>query len=192
MAKEVQGKATNVKWEMALAQVDKLIGQSNGALYDRAAILVKVWDDPEFLAFHKGVVDEAEKHLTSKLGDYGLTFFNVVEMLKVYPSKTSWEGGNLREMLATALNQADEDRKKMSPARTIKNRPVARSEYERVESELRKVSGQLTAVTSQRETVIQENARLRAENASLRNQLESSQIRIQELEQSLAGEFAHT
>tara|TARA_R100000049_G_C1904422_1_gene53475 strand:+ start:49 stop:612 length:564 start_codon:yes stop_codon:yes gene_type:complete len=170
------------KWQTLMKEVDGLIGQSNGHLFERSTRLVAIWDDHNFLDHHSGNVDKAEESLNSKLGDYGLTIFDVKAMLKMFTKKEQWESGNLRGMLAEAL-AAEESRRQESRAPVVARKgPVARKEFEAV---------QKSAEVSERraESLADENARLRNDNGQLRAQLEHANGRIEELERVLGCEF---
>ena len=144
-----------VKWELALQKVDELVGQNNGNLFDRVRLLKQVWEDTEFLAFHNGVIDAAEEHLNTKLGDYGLSFFDCLALLAHKTSRLEWEKGNLREMLAEAI-EANSPRKSDSPP-TVRKGAVPRKEYEELEKQMKHMN-------SRADSLAEENGRLRAEN----------------------------
>ncbi len=172
-----------VKWEVLLKQVDQLIAGSNASLFDRTTLLKQVWDDPEFLAHHNGVIDDAESHINGKLGDYGLTWFDCSTMLKHFPNRVQWESGHLRTMLATAIENETSKR----PSDDVKQErkgPVPRKEYEALESQMKHMN-------SRADSLAEENGRLRSENAKLRSELDQAMGRIVELERLLKREFVN-
>jgi len=173
----------SAKWQTMMKKVDGLIGTSNGNLFERAKLLVAIWNDGEFLAFHNGDVDKAEESLNSKLGDYGLTIFDVKAMLGEFPNKAEWESGKLREMLATSLEAEDSRRKENSRPRAERKSPVPRKEFEQVQKTLQ-------ATQARVESMGDENARLREENARLRAELAHANGRIDELERVLKMQAA--
>lgn len=178
------------KWERLLKEVDGLIASSNGGLFDRATRLVQVWEDGEFLAFHNGNIDAAEESLNSKLGDYGLTIFDVKSMLGEFPKKEQWETGKLRMMLATAM-EAEESRRQehRAPATTKRQGPIARKEFEQLQKQYEATQSQVATIQSRAESMAEENARLREENHKLRFSLERANGRIEELERALSREL---
>ena len=171
------------KWELTLKKVDALIAESNGSLYDRAVMLKEVWDDPGFLEFHNRDIDKAEEHLNEKLGDYGVTIFDCISLLKHFPDRMRWTGGKLREMLAAALDAESRMRSDSADPKPDRKGPVARKEFDKLESDLKHVNSRADALA-------EENGRLRAENATLRSQLDQAHGRISELERILKREFA--
>ncbi len=173
------------KWELVLRNVDELIKQANASLYDRVVMLKQVWDDPEFLAFHGSDVDAADEHLSSKLGDYAITFFNAIALLKHYPHREAWAAGNLRQMLATALES--EQRSRDTEPKTERKKPVAHDEHERVKSEL---ESQIQTLTSRGESLAEECARLRQDNQELRRENAELRGRVMELERIARRELA--
>ena len=161
-----------------MKKVDGLIGTSNANLFERSKLLVAIWEDGEFLAFHGGDVDKAEESLNSKLGDYGLTIFDVQSILKEFPQVQQWEKGKLREMLAKALEAEDSRREEHAAPKTDRKGPIPRKEFE----QLQKI---VENTQSRADSLSDENARLREENTKLRGQLEHANGRIDELERVL-------
>lgn len=171
-----------MKWEVTLKKVDALIAASNATLYDRVVLLKEVWDNPDFLAFHKQDVDKAEEHLNGKLGDYGLTIFDCLSLLKHFPQREKWEGGKLRELLATALDAEDKSRASAGAPKAERKGPVARGEFE-------KLQDSLAHMNSRADSLAEENGRLRAENAQLRSDLDHARGQILELQRILRKEL---
>lgn len=168
----------SAKWQTMMKKVDSLIGTSNANLYERSKLLVAIWSDGDFLAFHNGDVDKAEESLNSKLGDYGLTIFDVKAMLDEFPKCEQWEKGKLREMLAHALEAGDSRRAEYQAPKTQRKGPVPRKEFE----QLQKI---VENTQNRADSLAEENARLREENLRLRAQLDHANGRIDELERVL-------
>ena len=171
------------KWEITLKKIDALIAESNGTLYDRVVMLKEVWDDPGFLGFHDRDIDKAESHLNEKLGDYGVTIFDCLSLLKHFPDRSRWSAGKLREMLAMALDAENRSRSESADPKPERQGPIARKDFD-------KLVGDLKHVNSRADALAEENGRLRAENATLRSQLDQARGRISELERILKREFA--
>lgn len=171
------------KWELLMTKIDALISESNASLYDRSVLLKQVWDDPAFLDFHNRDIDQAESHLNEKLGDYGVTIFDCLSLLKHFPEKLDWAKGNLRDMLAVALDKERQARAAVVAYKPERKGPVARSEFDKLEQ-------QLGHVNSRADSLAEENGRLREENARLRSELDRANGRIAELQSILKREFA--
>jgi len=170
------------KWQLVLKDVDKLIGSSNGSLFDRSKLLVAVWSDGDYLAHHKGDVDAAEVMLNEKLGDYGLTIFDVKTMLAEFPKREQWETGKLRAMLAEALAAEDSRRETRESPKVERKGPVPRKEFEQLQKIVENSESRIESISA-------ENARLREENSQLRMKLEHANGRINELERVLRREL---
>lgn len=176
-----------VKWEIVLRNVDELIKQSNAGLYERVVLLQQVWDDPEFLAFHKSDVDEAEDHLNQKLGDYGITFFDAAAMLKHFPDRAEWASSSIRDLLAKALDLESSARTRHEAPKPERKKPIARDEHERIKSEL---ETQVQILGKRSESLADECSRLRSENQELRRENAELRGRLQELERVLKRQLA--
>lgn len=172
-----------MKWEVALKKVDSLIAASNATLYERVTLLKQVWDNADFLAYHRQDIDKAEQHLNAKLGDYGLTIFDCLALLKQFPHRENWEAGKLRQMLATALEAEELSRANAAGPKAERKGPIARSEFEKLEDSLRHMN-------SRADSLAEENGRLRSENAQLRSDLDHARGQIRELERILEKQLA--
>ena len=172
---------SKAKWEVVLSQVDKLISTSNENLYDRVSLLKSVWEDRAFLAHHNGDIDAAEEHLNAKLGDYGITIFDGLAMLREFPKRDQWASGKIRELLATAL-AAEESRRGERASTTTRKPPVPRKEFEALEAKM-------THLNSRADSLAEENGRLRQENAQLKSDLDRALGRVEEMERVLSRQL---
>ena len=176
-----------VKWEIVLRNVDELIKQSNAGLYERVVLLKQVWDDPDFLAFHKSDVDAAEDHLNQKLGDYGITFFDAAAMLKHFPDRSEWAGASIRDLLAKALDLESGARTRHEEPKSDRKKPIAHDEHERIKGEL---ETQVQILSKRSESLADENSRLRSDNQELRRENAELRGRVMELERIARRELA--
>lgn len=169
-------------WEVLMHRVKEIRGKSNALLFDRAKLLVEIWNDGDYLAFHNGSVDKAESFLDAELGDFGLGFFDVKAMLESFPRRVEWSEGKLREMLATALAKADEARRSRAPETAAARPRVTRKEVEAVEAEKVKAVQRGDYLESEVESLRRKNDELTAENRRLTAELARAEGRISELE----------
>lgn len=149
------------QWEQLLHKVKEIRGKSNGLLFDRTKLLVAIWNDGEYLAFHGGDIDKAEAYLDAEVGDYGLTFFDVKAIYENFPKRDAWTAGKLREMLATALQKAAEARRERS----------RESGVEAPRTVHRIAKKELDAAVTERDTAIKRSEFLGSEVESLRNKV---------------------
>lgn len=167
------------KWQLTLKKVDEMVSQSNASLFDRVTLLCRVWDDPDFLDHHAGDADKAESHLDQKLGDYGIGFFEARAILKEFARKDQWTKGNLRGMLAMALEKEEARRKEQrADAVAVRKGPVPRKEFEQV-------SQQLEHATERSDSLADENARLRSRITELEKENATLHGRVEQLERMM-------
>lgn len=166
-----------MNWKLKLEKARELVGKSNAGLYDRVKLLVEVYEDPDFLDFHDNVYDKAEAELDKALGDYGICFLDAMDIMKHFPKKAEWKGGNLREMLAEAVQARINSRREKAPKSKRKG-PVAHKEYE-------KVLKAKEAADQRIKSLEEDNLRLREENRKLTAEVARNEGRIAELERVL-------
>ena len=164
-----------MKWEAKLKRVDDLIARSNASLYDRVKLLVEIWEDPDFLAHHYGDIDRAEAMLDTKLGDYGIGFFEAQSLLKHFPQRPHWVGNALRVMLAKALEADEAERKARREPPAARKGPVSHKEHQSIIEQLEQTRKRAESYADDVSQLRQEVDRLKRENATLLG-------RVQELE----------
>lgn len=175
------------KWEQLLLDVRRIRGKSNGLLFDRVNLLVDVYADGDFLAFHGGSVDKAQKQLDGELGDFGIDFFDAKAMLELHPKRATWENGNVKQMLADTIehNAAKAKERNADNAPVITRKRPTIAEYEESEKRAEQANQRC-------ESLMEEVARLRAENRRLTAELARAEGRISELERMVRREYAAT
>jgi DNA repair exonuclease SbcCD ATPase subunit len=171
-----------MKWEMKLKKVDDLIARSNASLYDRVKLLVEIWEDKDFLAHHDGDIDKAEAMLDTKLGDYGIGFFEAQAILKHFPQRPHWVGNSIRAMLAKAL-EAEEASRKEAKSPVTRKGPVPRKEHQEIVQQLEQSKKRVDGLQDETGRLRAEIERLREENAMLKG-------RVAELERILNHQLA--
>jgi len=91
-----------MRWQESLKRHDVLVRQGRAILFDRISLLKSVKDDPGYIkAMTKEGKDpafEIERRVADVTLD-GCQFTELVQMLKLYPSREQWETGDLRGML---------------------------------------------------------------------------------------------
>lgn len=174
------------KWEQLLQKSKELRGKSNGLLFDRAKLLVEVWNDGEYLAFHKGDLAKAEDYLDAEVGDYGLCFFDLKAMLESFPKRAQWEKANLRELLAQALEMVAVERKeRQADSVPVIRQRVTRKEYEEAVAETARVEKRAELYESEADKLRRRVMELEAENRNLVAENARLEGRISELERML-------
>lgn len=171
-----------MKWEQKLKKVDDLIARSNASLFDRVTLLVEIWDDKDYLAHHDGDIEKAESMLDSKLGDYGIGFFEAQAILKHFPNRPHWVGNSIRTMLAKAL-EAEEAVRKEAKTPVVRKGPVPRKEHQEIVQQLEQSKKRVDGLQDETGRLRAEIERLREENAMLRG-------RVAELERVLQGQLS--
>lgn len=171
-----------MKWEMKLKKVDDLIARSNASLFDRVKLLVDVYNDPEFMAHHKGDIDAAEYMLDSKLGDYAMSFMQARCLFNRFPQRAHWIGNPIRKMLAEAMDADRSERKEREVPSTRKG-PVPRKDHDEVVKQREAAVNRVDSLQDETSRLRDEIAKLREENAVLRG-------KVEELERLLDKQFA--
>lgn len=171
------------KWELVMADVDRMIADSNANLYDRVTALKAIFDDPAFLEYHGGNMDKAEQHLNEKLGDFGIGYFEAAAMLQYFPKRDQWAKGKVREMLAHALEKEQERRRANREETPKRQGPISRREHEAVIKERDAAIEKVEEAASELRTLQAKVAELEQENAMLKG-------RIAELERVLARQLS--
>lgn len=175
--------ANGKKWEKMLLEVKELVGKSNELLFDRATRLVAVYHDKDFQDYHKGDADKIESHLDQYVADYGVTFYDVLEMLKWFPSRGEWSKGSVRQILAESLERRDATRPAKEATAIKRSNPIPVKEHEAVKKELAQEVARAKSLASE----IQE---LRDENRRLTRELAMAEGRISELERMVKRDLA--
>ena len=86
------------KWQTLLARADRAAREGKGSLFDRVSLLAQVLEDPQFKA---DMLREQRKPmvvLNAKVEDTFTNFAELYAMLKAFPDRARWEGGDLPAM----------------------------------------------------------------------------------------------
>lgn len=100
------------KWQDRLDSQREMKRRGLKLLYQRVKLLVEIYDDE---SFHKwceseGVTDI--EFLDSELSDVGMDFMTLRAVFDAYPREAHWINGDIRQMVATVVEQSKEKRKK--------------------------------------------------------------------------------
>lgn len=172
-----------MSYKQLLIEAKKLHGKAGLGAYQRAKILVQVFDDRDFRADHGNLDDfQAADLLSEHVSDLCLGFLELRAMLAHFPSEADWKNGNLRRMHAEML---EANRPVREPATPQARRTVKLSEHEKVVSELRQAESRVSNYTSELTRLREKCAALEQEVAALRRQNKADAERIAELESLL-------
>ena len=100
------------KWEVKMHEARELRKQGAGLLYDRVALLVACYDDPEFRQYHADNGTNELDFLDEELSDTAVTFMAFKSVFAAYPDREDWVRHNIRELIALTLEAEAEARKR--------------------------------------------------------------------------------
>lgn len=171
--------AVTKSWKTNMIQARALRGKAGGVTFDRAKLLVSVYDDPDFIAEH-GDQLRAMDVLDAEVSDLGFDFADLMNMLQCFPDRKVWEKKHLKTMQAEMLELA-----KNSKVQTITDAPPRRTATVKQldDAEKRAEKGEVRV-----ESLSDELAELKQENSDLRMQLSEANGRIMELERLIKVE----
>lgn len=185
-------------YKALLLKCQELRGQAGAAAYDRAKMLVQVFDSQAWRADASPkagqLLDDldAGRLLDAYVEDLALGFLDLRAMLEHFPEREQWAQGLLKRMHAEML--AARETTEEQPAR--KRSVVTKQELEAVENErdhLKARADYLTRdiaeVKDELKEARQQVKSLEAENRQLRESLARADGRISELERIAAREL---
>ena len=88
-----------------LAQQRELRSQGAAVNYDRAVLLVCVYEDDDFRAECRANESEASEVLDDECGDLCCSFLQIKAVLERFPRKEQWTSQRLQDMLAVVLDE---------------------------------------------------------------------------------------
>lgn len=125
--KWVKPMAKSQVWKALLAQHDKLVQQSGVALHDRVTLLARVFEDAEFQSAMAKDGKLPAKELDVRVSDTCANFTELLQILRLFPTRKQWSSGNLSDMRLKMLDKlrADQaERKAKNPAKSKKDKAI--------------------------------------------------------------------
>lgn len=156
---------TNVSYKKKLIAASELRTQGRAALFQRAKLLVEVFEDRDFRADNEQFDDlKAAELLDTYLEDTAATFLEIRAILQTFPTLEQWEGKTIRQLYESALesSRANTDEKtRVAPRRvTIKQFEEEQLARKEAEAETRNLKKQLAEMDAANRKLIRENAQL--------------------------------
>lgn len=156
---------TSVGYKKKLIAASELRTQGRAALFQRATLLVEVFEDREFRADNDQFDDlKAAELLDSYLEDTAATFLEVRAILQTFPTLEQWKGKTIRELYESALESSrasSEEKTRATPRRiTIKQFEGEQQARKEAEAEVRNLKKQITELEASNRKYIRENAQL--------------------------------
>lgn len=181
--------AKMLKYKELLLQAKSLMRKGAESLFDRAKILVEVFDDAAFRADH-GMYDDAQlaEQLDAYLQDTKWRFAELRLMLSFCSDRKRWSTGKLRDLYDEALaakRPAPQEEPRHRRTATVAELEAAEDRVKHEAAVSRQLRAQLESEAKQRENTETELERLRRQNAQLREELAVARGRIEELERVL-------
>ena len=168
-------------WSQKIARARELRGKSMGLLFDRTAILVDVYADPEFVDSFENM-DAAIEALDLEVADTSCGFMELRSIYEMFPTRRDWLTGKLQDLRAQR-EVAEKERR--SAARLDADTPTTTRRRATVH-EVEEIKKDAAAAAERVETQSKQIERLLQENEGLKRDLLRSQGRIEELERLLS------
>lgn len=93
-----------MNWKEQLIHARSLMGKAGVIAYDRAVVLKEVFENDDFRA-DSGDDMRSSRRLDEYVNDLCLTFLDLLQLLKHYPTRKQWASGKLRSMYDAMTRQ---------------------------------------------------------------------------------------
>jgi hypothetical protein len=189
------------RWKELLGKADCLNGQSNGIAYDRIKLLVEIYNDLDYrsdmaaqyqvdAASDDQLVALLDERLANDLGAFwDQPFHEGRAMLDLFPERSTWVSGKIRDLHAQMLEKATE-----TDRTETRNRPHYKAETAKLKDEnaelrdkVKVIETQTAKVESEIETLRRENVELRSENEVLRIKVDQLTVDLSEARAAIRG-----
>lgn len=170
-------------YKQLIIQAREMRGQSGLSAYDRAKILVDVFNDRDFRT-DVGNVDDfgAADALDQYVDDLCVSFLQLKAMFEHFPNREQWKEGMLFQMHAEVIEKGKQAPE--GPTRTRKS--VTTKEYEKVVEEKQAASTRAEYLNKELEAARKRIDELTSENRELAEKYARAEGRIGALEEMLA------
>lgn len=157
--KTLSPKATSVApYKKLLIKAERLRGKGGEAAYERAKILVAVFNDTDFRLDNGNIDDfKAAEALDDYVQDLCLSFRQLQDLLTYYPEKAQWSEGKLRSMHDEILSQRSTPEKAVKPRRS-----ASLAQVQSLEKENEQLAYQLKKAQKRIKQLEDENAHLKS------------------------------
>lgn len=171
-------------YKQTLIDCLRLRGDSGSNAFQRACMLVNVFNDRDFRADHSQYDDgKLADELDQYVDDLALSFLQLKALLERFPEESDWAQGRLNKMYAELLEELREQRSK---ARDNEDKPIVerltKKDFSNLREQLHRAEVRVGETSLRAETAENEVASLRAENAALKTKVSRLEGRIEELE----------
>lgn len=127
-------------WKSLLKQHNQLKANSAATLFDRVSIISKIWADPQYRIDQQKAGKPVMGVLDSCVSDTCANASELIQMLKMFPRKLQWAGGDLstmrQQMLRQLVKQRDGGKAKKGSSRKPHSRVVVtQAQYGDLEAE---------------------------------------------------------
>lgn len=121
---------TKQNYGQRLARNKELAQQGQAHNFERASLLVAVYEDQEFLSFAQATDQEPLDLLDEECGDLCCSFMQLKLIRERFPNSADWYSQRLQHMLAIVLDERTKaDRTRSAP------RPSWKQKFEELEKE---------------------------------------------------------
>ena len=170
-------------YKRLLLDAKKMMGRSGVAAYKRIELLVRVFEDVDFLTDFGNADDlKASAYLDDFLEDLVFRFLDLRALFLHFPEESDWKDGNLRTMFET-MRQANRKQDEQSEPRTVRSATVKQLD----EANLRADEAEAVNLHVKRQMDRQESEVEALKKTVEELQLDKAQLigRIEELERML-------
>jgi hypothetical protein len=92
-------------WKTLLKQHNQLKASSAATLFDRVSLLAKIWADPQYKIDQQKSGKPVMELLNNCVSDTCANASELIQMLKMFPRKLQWAGGDLSVMRGQMLRK---------------------------------------------------------------------------------------
>lgn len=161
-------------WNTLLKEHDDIVKKSNATIYERAKLLVAVYENPEYIAAMKREGKQPTAALDERLSDTCASFLELMHMMAKFPKKRDWVTGDLALMRRQTLSDLvrtkppKEGEETTVKAKRATKRTVTLHEHEELQLQQQTLKAEYAHLQEKYEMVLQENARLNEQVSDLR------------------------
>jgi hypothetical protein len=165
-----------MSWKEILIQAKELLGKAGTTAFDRATLLVSVWNDPDFQADARSEFVALDR-LSEYVNDLALNFLELQQLLVKFPTRDAWAKGNIRQMYDSMMRD-----KELQKSAAASRMTTTLTKTTPVSTHIPKDANAAVSTALDLATLRAENDRLKAENRELRLKNQEMQTKLRKLQ----------
>ena len=176
-------------YKQRMLQARDLRGTSGGIAFDRAALLVRIFEDQEFRSDPAYTDEDAAVNALDDLAD-GLFvgFLRLRQMVKAFPHRDEWVANKLTKLEAKVVADANDARRRELPE-PQKRKTVTVAQFDETVDKLKEVKSEKLVLEIQHDGWTFEKSRLLQRIQDLEGKLADAQATIGDLQGQLTKDL---